>query len=126
MSKILIVDDEKDVLLMLTKRLVAEGYTVITADNGRDAITLAESRSPDIIILDVMMPDMDGGEVAGKLRDNPKTKNIPVMFLTAMISKTEEHQKNHVIAGNITFAKPIDTVELLSYIEKILSNSTVS
>ncbi len=58
MRKLLIVDDEKDVLLMLEKRLVAEGYSVITATNGTDAIALAKSQRPDLIILDIVMPGM--------------------------------------------------------------------
>jgi CheY-like chemotaxis protein len=120
MSKILVVDDEKDVLLMLTKRLVANGYIVITADNGYDAITLAKSKSPDLIILDLLMPDMDGGEVAGKLRNDPKTQNIPVIFLTALLAKSEDCKERHTIARNITFAKPVDTAELLAEIEKLL------
>jgi len=120
MSKILIVDDEKDVLLMLGKRLASQGYTVITADNGRDAVTLAKAKLPDLIILDVLIPDMDGGEIAEKLKDDPGTKNIPVIFLTALLSRTEEYQGNHIVAGNITFAKPVDTVKLLAQIKKLL------
>jgi CheY-like chemotaxis protein len=120
MSKILVVDDEKDILLMLTKRLVANGYIVITADNGHDAIALAKSKSPDLIILDVLMPDMDGGEVAERLRNDPKTQNIPVIFLTALLAKNEDYKERHATARNITFAKPVDTEELLSQIKKLL------
>jgi CheY-like chemotaxis protein len=120
MSKILLVDDEKDVLLVLTKRLVAQGYIVITADNGHDAITLAKSKAPDLIILDVLMPGMDGGEVAEKLRNDPQTQNIPVIFLTALLAKAEECKEEHTTARSITFAKPVDTEELLSQIKKLL------
>lgn len=119
-KKILIVDDEKDVLVTVGKRLASEGYAVITADNGRDAVTMAKTKLPDIILLDVLMSDMDGGEVAEKLKDDSRTKNIPVIFLTALLSKTEEYQDNHIVAGNITFAKPIDTGELLTQIKKLL------
>jgi len=125
MRKILIVDDEMDALLMLEKRLVAEGYSVITATNGTDAIALAKSQRPDLIILDIVMPDIGGGEVAGWLKAVPETKNIPVIFLTALLSKTEEHRENHVITGN-TFAKPPDTEELLAYIKRLLCNVTTS
>ena len=68
---ILVVDDEPDTRLVLEKRLIAEGYCVITASNGNEAMDLAKSRRPDIIILDVLMPGMDGGEVARKLKDVP-------------------------------------------------------
>jgi DNA-binding response OmpR family regulator len=126
MKKILIIDDEKDMMLMLEKRLTAEGYSVITATNGAKAIALAKSQHPDIIILDVLMPGMDGGEVAEKLKEHSLTKSIPVIFLTALLTKTEEHQENHTIGSNITFAKPLDTEELLAQIKELLCNVTTS
>lgn len=124
--KILAVDDEKDVLFMLEKRLAAKGYSVITATNGPNAIDLAKSQHPDIIILDIAMPGMDGGEVAAKLKEHPLTRSIPVIFLTALLSKTEEYQENHMIGSNITFAKPFDTEELLAQINELLCNVATS
>jgi DNA-binding response OmpR family regulator len=126
MKKILVVDDEKDMLSMLERRLKAEGYSVITAANGTNAIALAESQHPDIIILDVLMPRMDGVEVAAKLKEHPLTRSIPVIFLTALLTKTEEHQKNHTISSKITFAKPLDTEKLLARIKEILCTVTTS
>lgn len=119
---ILVVDDEKDVLFMLEKRLAAEGYSVITANNGGDAVALAKSKLPDLIILDILMPGMEGGEVAGKLRENPLTRDIPVIFLTALFSKTEEIEMEHMIGCNIIFAKPLDTEALVSQLKRILCN----
>ena len=124
MKKILVVDDEKDVLLMLEKRLTAEGYSVITTTKSTNAIALAKSQHPDIIILDIVMPGMDGGEVAAKLREHPLTRSIPVIFLTALLSKTEEYHENRMICSNITFAKPFDTEELLARINGLLCNVT--
>ena len=124
-KKILIVDDEKDILLMLEKRLTAEGYSVLTADNGKDAITIAKSKSPDLIILDVLMPGMDGGEVAERLKDNSRTQNIPVIFLTALFTRKEEYEKKHIVADNITFAKPFDPEELLDEIKMLLETAAV-
>jgi CheY-like chemotaxis protein len=126
MKKILVVDDDKDMLLMLEKRLTSEGYSVITATNGTSAIALAKSQHPDIIILDIVMPGMDGGEVAAKLKEHPLTRSIPVIFLTALLTKTEEYQENHTISSNITFAKPLDTEELLAQIKELLCNVTTS
>ena len=126
MKKILVVDDEKDVLLMLEKRLTAEGYSVITTTKSTNAIALAKSQHPDIIILDIVMPGMDGGEVAAKLREHPLTRSIPVIFLTALLSKTEEYHENRMIGSNITFAKPFDTEELLARINGLLCNVTTS
>src|SRR4030042_94371 len=87
---ILIVDDEEDLLWMLGKRLTAEGYSVLAATNGADALALAKSQHPDIIVLDIIMPEMEGGEVAAELKEHPVTRNIPVIFLTALRSKEEE------------------------------------
>ena len=126
MKKILVVDDEKDVLLMLEKRLTVEGYSVITTTKSTNAMALAKSQHPDIIILDIVMPGMDGGEVAAKLREHPLTRSIPVIFLTALLSKTEEYHENRMIGSNITFAKPFDTEELLAQIKGLLCNVTTS
>jgi len=122
-KKILIVDDEKDILLTLGKRLTAAGYLVLTADNGLDALALAKSKHPDLIILDIIMPTMEGSEVAAKLKENPLTKNIPIIFLTAILSKEEELNKKHMIADHIIFAKPFDTEELLSQIKEFMLNA---
>jgi len=119
---ILVVDDEKDVLFMLEKRLAAEGYSVITANNGGDAVALAKSKLPDLIILDIVMPGMEGGEVAGKLKENPLTRDIPVIFLTALFSKPEETERGHMVGCNIAFAKPLDTEALVSQIKRLLCN----
>jgi CheY-like chemotaxis protein len=123
MKKVLIVDDEEDALKMLGKRLTVEGYSVITATNGKDAIALARSQHPDIIILDIIMPEMEGGEVAAELKEHLSTRNIPVILLTAIFSKAEEEEYNSMIGGHITLAKPLDTKKLLDQM-KILLDST--
>ncbi len=125
MKKVLIVDDEKDTLLILGKRLTAGGYSVIAATNGKDAIALAKSQHPDIIILDIMMPGMEGGEVAAKLKEHPLTRSIPVILLTALLSKTEEEEYGSVVGGNITLAKPLDAEKLLDQMEKLLGGAAV-
>ncbi len=127
-KRILIVDDEKDVLLMLEKRLTAEGYSVITATNGTNALQLAKSNCPDLIILDVAMPIMDGGEVAEKLSENPATKDIPIIFLTALFPKRHGEEQGCVVAGHVFIAKPYDIEELLAQTKNLLlkKGSTVS
>jgi DNA-binding response OmpR family regulator len=126
MKKILIVDDEKVISLMLKKRLTAEGYSVITANDGYTALALAKSQLPDLIILDIIMPGMEGVEVAEKLKEHPLTKSIPVIFLTAILRKTEDDKEGHIIAGNIIFAKPINTEELLTEIKGLLCSVATS
>ena len=89
MKKVLIVDNEKDALWMLGKRLTAGGYSVITATNGTDAIALAKSKHPALIILDVLMTDIDGPEINISLKENPETRDIPDIFLSGMFPKRE-------------------------------------
>jgi len=117
-KKILIVDDEQDTLSVLGKGLTAEGYSIIKADNGGDVLDLAKSERPDLIILDILMPGMDGGEVARMLKEVPETKDIPIIFLTGMFPKREEEEEGRVVAGNIMFDKPYDILKLITAIEK--------
>ncbi len=117
-KKILIVDDEQDTLSVLGKGLTAEGYSVIKADNGSKALVLAKSERPDLIILDVLMPGMDGGEVAKRLKEVPETEGIPVIFLTGMFPKREEKKEGRIVAGNIMFDKPYDILKLITAIEE--------
>ena len=118
-EKILIVDDEKDVLMVLEKRLVDSGYAVIKSENGKEALIQAETETPDLIVLDVMMPGMDGVSVAETLKNNQTTKEIPVIFLTCLITKEEEKTGN-VIAGEYFVAKPYNPDELVKIIDKQL------
>ncbi|MFN0118694.1 MAG: response regulator [Elusimicrobiota bacterium] len=83
MAKILVVDDEKDVVELLKFLLEKDGYQVITAYNGREGLDLARAELPNLILLDVMMPEMDGYTVQTQLLASPKTKDIPIIILTA-------------------------------------------
>jgi len=114
-KKILIVDDDPVSLEMLEKILLLEGYWVAKATNGKEALYIADEFQPDLIILDIVMPIMDGTEAMEKLEKNPRTKNIPVLFLTSLISKNDELGK---FAKDRRFlAKPIDREKLLEEVE---------
>ncbi len=120
-KKILIVDDEKEALFILEKELTARGYSVIAADNGSDALNLAKSEYPDLIILDIWMPEMDGAEVAAKLKEDPKTKDIPVIFLTCLFQKREGEEEGRVVAGKVLIAKPYSIGALSTQIERLVN-----
>ena len=120
-KKILIVDDERDALFILEKELTARGYSVIAADNGSSALNLAKSEHPDLIILDIWMPGMDGPEVAAKLMEDPKTKDIPVIFLTCLFQKREGEEQGRVVAGKVLIAKPYSIDGLSAQIERLVN-----
>jgi len=122
-KRILIVDDDMDTRLVLEKGLTIEGYSVITAYNGNNALSITGSKYFDLIILDRVLGDMLGEEVAAKLREDPKTKNIPVIFLSALFSKEDEVENGYVFGDEKMFTKPYEMGKLLTAIEKLLSVS---
>ena len=120
--KLLIVDDEPDAVLILAKTLLARGYRVITAENGLQAINLAKAETPDLILLDILMLDMDGTQVAAALQEDPTTRDIPVIFLTCFITKkTQEIGLQYHDAGRYVFmSKPYDLDNLLMEINRLV------
>ena len=119
-NRILLVDDEPDIVVTLKKRLECNGYEVLTADRGNEAIDIARRMRPDLIILDIMMPGMDGTQVSQALRQERMTKQIPIIFLTALQTKEGERMSGNFIANEIIFAKPYDPKQLLHQIESVL------
>ncbi len=120
-KKILIVDDERDALFVLDKELTGRGYSVIAADNGSSALNLAKSERPDLIILDIWMPGMDGAKVAAELKEDPRTKDIPVIFLTCLFQKREGKEEGRVVAGKVLIAKPYSIDALSTQIERLVN-----
>lgn len=113
---ILAVDDEMDVLLIVKTALECEGYKVITASNGFEALAAAEDQKPDLIVLDIMMPEMNGFEVLDNLRKNDSTLNIPVIMLTGV---SEMVKKKEALDKGITYYinKPFDYQQLISKVK---------
>ena len=112
--RILIVDDEESSRKLLEAKLqtIGCGKDIIKASNGEEAITLAQTEHPDIIFLDVMMPQMDGGNVKRRLLDNEATKDIPIIFSTALITKEEAEESGGVVGGGLYIAKPYNTEKI--------------
>lgn len=118
-QKILVVDDEQDILELIAFNLKREGYQVSTASNGHEAINVAKDINPDLIILDVMMPKMDGIEACRLMRAMPEFKNTFMVFLTARSEEYSEIAGFHVGADDY-IAKPIKPRALMSRINAIL------
>ena len=115
---ILIADDEPDQVRMLESFLTERGYRVITAENGEEVLTKARGQQPHLIVLDIMMPKIDGTQVAMLLKQDPRTKDIPIFFITAVISVDDQH---HIVGHpNSVFAKPVRLEELLQAIQTVL------
>jgi two-component system alkaline phosphatase synthesis response regulator PhoP len=114
-----VVDDEQDILELIRHSLAKEGFEVHVAANGAQAIEQARKVKPEIIIMDVMMPVMDGMEACRQLKDNPDTKNIPVIFLTARSEEFAELAGFEAGADDY-IAKPVRNRVLLSRVKAIL------
>ena len=110
--KILIVDDVMSHVLLLKVLLTNEKFAIATASNGRQALEQVEKENPDLVLLDVMMPDMSGFEVAQHLKSNPNTADIPIIFLTALNS-TADIVKGFQVGANDFISKPFNKEELI-------------
>lgn len=116
---ILLVDDEEDILTVIGMRLRVSGYDVITAADGEEALAILDKQMPDLILLDIMMPKMDGLETCHRIKKNPYSAHLPIIFLTAKTSVDDK------VAGLQTgvydyITKPIDSRELIARIETAL------
>ncbi|MCP3868758.1 MAG: response regulator [Gammaproteobacteria bacterium] len=119
-KRILVVDDEVALTRMIRMNLERAGdFEVRTENAGSKAVAAAREFRPDVILLDVMMPDKPGDEVAQELKDDPQLSGIPFAFLTAIVTKTETGEAGSDIGGNYFIAKPVRTEDLLAAIEKM-------
>lgn len=118
--KILVVDDVQSNVLLLKALLGREGFNIIYAMNGTEALEKVKSESPDLVLLDVMMPDMDGFEVAGRLKVEPSQAEIPIIFLTAL-NDSASVVKGFQLGANDFISKPFRREELLIRVEHQLS-----
>ncbi len=119
-KRILICDDDPAILRVLQVNLEIEGYDVLTAHHGEEAVEQANAHHPDLVILDIMMPRLDGYEACEKLKENDQTKDIPVIFLSARAQQSDiERGKSFGVAEYLT--KPFDPMELLQVVERLIA-----
>ena len=117
-KKIMIVDDEPDVLISVKQIFSSTDYSVITAENGTECLQKIQEDTPDLVLLDIMMPGMSGWDVAAKIKDNPQWTDIPIVFLTAK-GDTMSVGIGH-LASEDYIVKPFDIADLKQRVEKIL------
>ena len=119
--KILAVDDEKHIVRLVQVNLERQGYEVVTANDGKEALQKVEEENPDLVVLDVMMPYMDGFEVLQNLRRNPATREIPVIMLTAKAQDADVF-KGWQSGVDCYLTKPFNPMELISFVKRIFSS----
>jgi CheY-like chemotaxis protein len=118
--KVMIVDDEESLIELVTAILEQEGYEVMTAMDGEEALRKLEKQKPDLVLLDMMMPGMSGREVCEKIRKNPKTRDLKVIFLT--VAKFSEAGKGVLKDMKVSdyITKPFENADLTRRVKKII------
>jgi len=120
-KKVLLIDDEEDFCFFVKLNLEKTGkYEVITTTSGTTGLIMASKEHPDLVLLDIIMPDMNGGQVAELLLDDANTKDIPVLFITAIASRSETQSQDGIIGGRMFIAKPVTAEELEIKIDSVL------
>ena len=125
-KRILVVDDEesvRDLCVACIRHALGEEYEVVEAANGSAAIATAKTQRPDLILLDIMMPDMDGFEVCRRLKSSPVTQEIPVVFLTAL-GRERTVEKGLALGGEGYVVKPFNAVTLAAQISELLAEDS--
>ena len=123
-KKILAIDDEASITRLLRLNLESTGfYTVREENSASKVIATARDFKPDLVLLDVMMPEMDGGDVAALIQKDPLLRNTPIIFLTAAVKKDELNARGNVIGGFPYIAKPLDVHGVLEVIQAKLAEA---
>lgn len=121
-KRLLLIDDDPNLILLVKDYLEFRGYEVITAENGREALEVLEQDLPDMIICDVMMPEMDGYAFVDNIRQNERTSWIPVLFLSAK-GQSQDRVKGLNIGADVYMVKPFEPEELVAQVEASLKQA---
>ena len=119
MTRVLVIDDEAPIRLLCRVNLEAEGMTVLEAKDGPSGVAKAKEEQPDVVLLDVMMPGLDGWRVAEELLEDPNTREIPIVFLTAR-AEFRDRARGLDIGGVDYITKPFNPVELAPLVRSLL------
>ena len=122
-KRLMLVDDDPNLILLVKDYLEFRGYDVVTAENGREALEKLEENLPDLMICDVMMPEMDGYTLVKHVRENPHTSWIPVLFLSAK-GQSQDRVKGLSTGADVYIVKPFEPEELVAQVESSLKQAT--
>jgi two-component system alkaline phosphatase synthesis response regulator PhoP/two-component system response regulator VicR len=120
-KKVLVCDDERHIVRLIQVNLERQGYEVVTAYDGKEGLEKIRSEKPALVVLDVMMPYMDGFEVLKNLRKDPATENIPVIMLTAKAQDADVFQGYHY-GADMYLTKPFNPMELVTFVKRLSEN----
>ena len=120
MARILVVDDERDIRNLLKQVLEHTGYEVETATNGREALEMVDRSLPDLMLLDIMMPEIDGWEVCRQVKSKQKSRGVPIILLTVRNQALDKVVGMEVVGADDYVTKPFDLDELLARVEQQL------
>jgi DNA-binding NarL/FixJ family response regulator len=121
-KRLLLIDDDPNLILLVKDYLEFRGYEVMTAENGREALEVLERDIPDMIICDVMMPEMDGYSLVNHVREDPRTSWIPVLFLSAK-GQSQDRVKGLNTGADVYMVKPFEPEELVAQVEAALKQA---
>lgn len=121
-NKLLLIDDDPNLILLVKDYLEFRGYEVLTAENGREGLQILEDHTPDMIICDVMMPEMDGYTFVEQVRQNPRTDWIPILFLSAK-GQSQDRVRGLNIGADVYMVKPFEPEELVAQVESSLKQA---
>jgi len=124
MARILVVDDEDHIVMILKDSLEFSGFQVVTALDGQEALDCVAAEPPDLIVLDIGMPKMDGWEVCRRLKGDAKTQSIPIIILTAY-AQTSDQRKGAQLGADRFITKPCDLTYLVEEINSLLAKKNV-
>ena len=124
LTRVLIVDDDQVIQQLLEVNLELEGYEIAKASNGEEALAQVQAFNPELVLLDVMMPKLDGREVCRRIKADPATKHIPVIFLSAR-AQDMDVTSGLDLGASAYVTKPFDPVDLIETVEKVLAGETV-
>ncbi len=119
-KRILVVDDEPELVKALQIRLKQDDYEVLVAYDGEEGLQKAQQYKPDLIILDILIPKIEGSSVAAALKEDKETRDIPIIFLTCLAKGVTEKPEERFRGGNFFLGKPFDTNELMSMVKSLL------
>jgi two-component system, OmpR family, alkaline phosphatase synthesis response regulator PhoP len=119
--KILVCDDERHIVRLIQVNLERQGWEVVTAYDGKEGLEKIRSEKPNLVVLDVMMPYMDGFEVLKSLRREPETEQLPVIMLTAKAQDKDVFEGYHY-GADMYLTKPFNPMELVTFVKRIIAN----